>query len=89
MEEQEDWENISQERIQELEKYILEEISTFLEKIKKTSYDLVVVSNELGMGLVPPYPLGRYFGTFVVEPINWLQRKLRSLILLCQGQSYV
>ncbi|HEY4532695.1 MAG TPA: bifunctional adenosylcobinamide kinase/adenosylcobinamide-phosphate guanylyltransferase [Fusobacterium sp.] len=61
LEEQEDWDNISQERIQELEKYILEEISTFLEKIKKTSYDLVVVSNELGMGLVPPYPLGRYF----------------------------
>ena len=33
----------------------------FAAEIKKTSYDLVVVSNELGMGLVPPYPLGRYF----------------------------
>ena len=53
LDEQEDWDNISQERVQEF--------STFLEEIKKTSYDLVVVSNELGMGLVPPYPLGRYF----------------------------
>lgn len=29
LDEQEDWDNISQERVQELEKYILEEISTF------------------------------------------------------------
>lgn len=61
LETEEDWNEISQEKIQALEKWILQEVGEFLIEIKKTSYDVVVVSNELGMGLVPPYPLGRYF----------------------------
>jgi adenosylcobinamide kinase / adenosylcobinamide-phosphate guanylyltransferase len=37
---------------------ILERVETFLESRKQT---LIVVSNEVGMGLVPEYPLGRQF----------------------------
>lgn len=61
LEREENWDEISQERVQELEQEILEEVGNFLEQISKTAYDVVVVSNELGMGLIPPYPLGRYF----------------------------
>lgn len=61
LQKEEDWDTISQEKIQSLEKWILREVEDFISEIGKTSYDLVVVSNELGMGLVPPYPLGRYF----------------------------
>ena len=28
---------------------------------KKHSCDVIIVSNEVGMGLVPEYPLGRHF----------------------------
>lgn len=61
LEQEEDWERISQERLQSLEKAIVEEVRTFLREMKETSYDVVLVSNEVGMSLVPDYPLGRYF----------------------------
>lgn len=61
LETEEDWNKVSQEKIQELEKWVLEEVREFLVEVKHTPYDVIVVSNELGMGLVPPYPLGRYF----------------------------
>lgn len=85
LEEQEDWENISQERIQELEKCILEEISTFLEEIKEHLMIWWSFLMNLGMGLVPPYPLGRYFRDICGERINWLQRKLQESYFIVSG----
>lgn len=32
-----------------------------LEALVALAADLILVSNEIGMGLVPPYPLGRHF----------------------------
>ncbi len=57
----EDWEHISKEEIAEIQKKIEEEVCALLDFIKNSSLDLIVVSNELGMGLVPPYALGRHF----------------------------
>ncbi|MCL5073278.1 MAG: bifunctional adenosylcobinamide kinase/adenosylcobinamide-phosphate guanylyltransferase [Actinobacteria bacterium] len=48
-----------------LEKKIEDEVTIFfkefLELTKKSRLKFVIVSNEVGMGLVPPYPLGRIF----------------------------
>jgi len=38
-----------------------DEISALLILIKEGSPEWIVVSNEVGMGLVPPYPLGRIY----------------------------
>jgi adenosylcobinamide kinase/adenosylcobinamide-phosphate guanylyltransferase len=40
---------------------IMDEINRFLEMIKQTPASLVIVSNEVGMGIVPVDPLGRRF----------------------------
>lgn len=37
------------------------EITTLLEAIGSSFADWIIVSNEVGMGLVPPYPLGRLY----------------------------
>ncbi|MFC1879107.1 bifunctional adenosylcobinamide kinase/adenosylcobinamide-phosphate guanylyltransferase [Chloroflexota bacterium] len=37
------------------------EIKALLDSIQSGSADWIVVSNEVGMGLVPPYPLGRLY----------------------------
>ena len=34
---------------------------SFLKRIKKGSFDTIIVSNEVGMGIVPSFPLGRVF----------------------------
>lgn len=56
-----DWDNVLPDVINNLEEEISNEIKEFLDFIKKTEIDCVFVTNELGMGIVPSYPLGRYF----------------------------
>ena len=43
------------------EEEALEEVERLLEVYKTGSASLILVSGEVGMGLVPPYPLGRAF----------------------------
>ncbi len=44
-----------------LEKQLTEETNSFLREIGNLNRKVIVVSNEVGLGLVPPYPLGRCF----------------------------
>lgn len=56
-----DWDHLGQDEILELETMIRIEFNKLIVYIKKTSLHLIIVTNELGMGLVPEYPLGRIF----------------------------
>lgn len=47
--------------IEDLEKRVLIEIDYILTAVKKHNKDMIIVTNELGMGLVPAYPMGRHF----------------------------
>jgi adenosylcobinamide kinase/adenosylcobinamide-phosphate guanylyltransferase len=38
-----------------------EEISSLIGTIKKSPADWIIVSNEVGLGLVPPFPVGRIY----------------------------
>ncbi len=44
-----------------LEVKIKAELENLVLEVKARGLGLVLVSNEVGMGLVPPYPLGRYY----------------------------
>ncbi|MGL4307659.1 MAG: bifunctional adenosylcobinamide kinase/adenosylcobinamide-phosphate guanylyltransferase [Cetobacterium sp.] len=61
MEEEIDWDTISPMKVDEIEEKIKKELLEFIDYIDKSEYQLIVVSNEIGMGLVPAYALGRYF----------------------------
>lgn len=61
MEKDYDWDHVSNEEVEKLEQTITKEVITLLEYLKSIDMDTVVVSNELGMGLVPAYALGRHF----------------------------
>lgn len=56
-----DWDKISQEEVNNIEKEVINEMQSFIEYLKNKKIDCIFVSNELGMGLVPSYALGRYF----------------------------
>lgn len=43
------------------DKRVEHEISTLLQAIQSSPAEWIVVSNEVGQGLVPPYPLGRIY----------------------------
>ncbi len=57
----EDWDSISTDKITEIQNTINKDVENLLDFITSSKLDLIVVSNELGMGLVPTYPLGRHF----------------------------
>ncbi len=56
-----DWDHISMDRVQGMETNIMVQVDRLLSALEQTQLTAILVSNELGMGLVPPYRLGRIF----------------------------
>lgn len=56
-----DFENLSPYDFGKLEQNIEKQCDILINTLKTHPKDSVIVSNELGLGLVPPYALGRYF----------------------------
>lgn len=56
-----DYDTCSNEDIQKVEDYIFAEIEKLIERMEKDQKKLIVVTNEVGMGLVPAYRLGSIF----------------------------
>lgn len=61
MEKEYDWDHIPNEELTSIENNIKKEVEELLEYIKSSDQDIVIVSNEIGMGIVPAYALGRHF----------------------------
>ena len=51
---------------------VAEEIDGLIELVKASPCEWIVVSNEVGFGLVPPYPLGRLFR----DLLGWANQRL-------------
>lgn len=56
-----DWETISYKEIFLLEKKIIDEIQQIIEKARQYNLDLVVITNEVGSGIVPGNRLSRVY----------------------------
>ncbi|MCF2624851.1 bifunctional adenosylcobinamide kinase/adenosylcobinamide-phosphate guanylyltransferase [Fusobacterium perfoetens] len=56
-----DWDNISMKEVDSVREKVIREIESVIEFIKKNDIDMVAVSNEVGLGLVPTTALGRHF----------------------------
>ena len=54
---------------------VAEEIASLCQAIQRSSSNWIVVSNEVGMGLVPPYPLGRVYR----DLLGWANQELASV----------
>lgn len=54
-----DWEALSVDEINEVEREVTGQVGVLLSIIKEADIPFILVTNELGMGVVPPYALGR------------------------------
>lgn len=77
-----DWEGISAEEINEVEAAVKLEIEKLINTAKKASVPFVIVTNELGMGVVPPYELGRAVRD-IAGRANQMLAKAAEEVYLC------
>ncbi|MBN2040591.1 MAG: bifunctional adenosylcobinamide kinase/adenosylcobinamide-phosphate guanylyltransferase [Spirochaetes bacterium] len=56
-----DWDKIDPDEVNKIEKTIQDEVLGFMDAAKNFSGQTIIVSNELGMGIVPPTPVGRHY----------------------------
>jgi len=62
--------------------YVKEEIEKLMKVVEKVSIPFVMVTNEVGMSLVPEYPLGRLFRD-IAGIVNQIIAKKADEVYLC------
>jgi adenosylcobinamide kinase/adenosylcobinamide-phosphate guanylyltransferase len=71
------------EESEALEKEITAELSELLEQKKSAS--LIIVSNEVGMGIVPAYPLGRAYRDLLGRANQFIAQRADRVYLMIAG----
>lgn len=61
------------------------EVDELLAEIETSPADWIVVSNEVGLGLVPPYPLGRIYRDLLGWANQRLARQAEQVVFLIAG----
>ncbi len=69
----------------EVEQAVLGEIDALLEVLRQVNATSILVSNEVGMGLVPPYPLGRAYRDLLGMVNQRVAAKADEVYLLVAG----
>lgn len=80
-----DWEKVSREKIDEVEGSIQEQINLLLKKLRQTKMTCVLVTNELGMGIVPENRLSRIFRDIAGRINQSLAEKSDEVYLAVSG----
>ncbi len=70
---------------QKLEEDIIENIDRVFEYAEKKDIDLIIVSNEVGQGLVPSYELGRLFRDISGRANQYISSKADKVYLTIAG----
>jgi adenosylcobinamide kinase / adenosylcobinamide-phosphate guanylyltransferase len=69
----------------QIEVNVLAEVEALIDYAQKKDTELLVVSNEVGLGLVPPYELGRAYRDILGRANQVLARHAEEVILLVAG----
>ncbi len=80
-----DWEGISTEEINKVEAGVKIEIEKLINTAKEASIPFVIVTNELGMGVVPPYELGRAIRDMAGRANQMLAKAAEEVYLCVSG----
>ncbi len=81
-----DWEKkVSKTELKSLESTIIYQIEGLIQFVRENGFELVIVSNEIGMGLVPTYPLGRYFRDISGKINQYIASRADEAYLIVSG----
>ncbi|EFC91787.1 cobalbumin biosynthesis protein [Dethiosulfovibrio peptidovorans DSM 11002] len=80
-----EWDGLSMEDERLVEQFVLGEVDRMLEVFRRRDLSAVLVSNEVGQGLVPPYPLGRIFRDIAGWANQRIAKEADSVYLITAG----
>lgn len=80
-----DWDSASAKKISEIEKNVADEVNKLLKIIENYQGKVIIVTNEIGMGVVPPTPLGRHFRDIAGRINQKIARIANEVILMVSG----
>ncbi len=78
-----DFDNCTVEQVEDLEKEIIQQIEKLLALSEYK--DMIIVSNEVGMGLVPTYKMGNYYRDIVGRVNQRIALKADEVFFLISG----
>lgn len=77
-----DWDHIKQEEIMSIEGKIKEQFDKLIKLAEQSTIPFILVTNELGMGLVPEYTLGRIYRD-IAGRVNQMLAAQATEVYLC------
>jgi len=80
-----DFDKCSMEEIEHIEKVVFKEIKELLEVVTRYEKKLIIVTNEVGMGLVPSYRLGSIFRDIAGRVNQYLAKQANEVYFTVSG----
>lgn len=80
-----DWDNPTAEDYEKTEKYIQNEVEKLVHALKSMDITAALVSNEVGMGIVPVYPMARFFRDAAGRVNQYLARNADRAWVIISG----
>lgn len=78
------WDSPTKEELQQCDERVKKELKELIE-VSKNYENVVIVSNELGMGIVPVTPLGRYFREIAGKMNQYVAQKADEVYFVVSG----
>lgn len=75
----------AEEVFRETRSRVESELRALIDWLEGSDAHLIVVSNEVGLGLVPPYPLGRAYRDLLGWANTWLAQRADKVLLMVAG----
>ncbi len=80
-----DFENTTIDEIAKIEARMFNELKSLINLIQEHNKNFIAVTNEIGMGLVPPYRLGRVFRDVAGRANQFLAHEANEVYLTVSG----
>lgn len=80
-----DVQTASAEQLRELEKHILEDIEAFMQRMNHKGLSLIIVSDEIGMGIIPENKLSRIYRDMVGTVNQQIAARCDEVYLVVSG----
>lgn len=80
-----DWDAAGMGLVEAVEKNIRAELTDIIQMAREFHGETVIVSNELGMGLVPPTPLGRHYRDIAGKMNQYIAAEADKVYFMVSG----